>query len=209
MKLKIFAILILIVGIAFGQSNLSRSDGQTRSQNIAIDQNDGVFNASVTVTGPHHEIHEGNHFNIAGVFALGSTNDTSLIVFDVASSTKRSHMLWTFDFLTAGTVAISEGGAVLRSPDALTPLNNDRNSSTVSVMDSVFAIYEDSTLVSRYGTTRRTHSVGAGQQVGGTVSRDSEWIMLNDSLTVFKFTTDANNNKIQWEFEWYEHTSAE
>ena len=208
MKIKIFA-LIFMVGAIFGQSALLRSDGQIKMQNQLIDAQDGVTRALMIIDYPHHELHEGNHFNIAGVFTLGSTNDTSLIVFDVADTTKRSHMVWDFRFLTAGTVEIIEGGEFVRSPDAVTPLNNDRNSSTVSVMDTVFVVYEDSTLTTRYGTTRRTHSVGAGQQVGGFVSRDTEWIMLNDSLTVFKFTTDANNNKIEWEFEWYEHTSVE
>ena len=170
--------------------------------------NDGVFDAFITIAPPHHELHEGNHFEIAGSFSLASA-DTSLIVFDVADTTKYSHMLFSFDVLAATTIVISEGGAYIRAPDTLNIVNNDRNSSTVSVMDTVFAIYNDSTLISRYGTTLFTHTLGASQKTAGSLMRESELILKNDSLFVVKITSDAASNKVDYEFLWYEHISDE
>ena len=114
--------------------------------------NDGTFDGIIVISPPHHKLHEGNHFEVAGSFSLASA-DTSLIVFDVADTTKYSHMLFSFDVLAATTIVVSEGGAYIRAPDTLNVVNNNRNSSIVSVMDTVFAIYNDSTLISRYGTT--------------------------------------------------------
>ena len=211
MKIKIFAILILIVGIAFTQSALSRSDGQTRSQNLFIDQNDGVFNASVTIEGPHHEIHEGNHFLWESGVAMAS-GDTTLLIFDISSSTKAPHMLYEIYGLTAYTLDILVGGSYIRAPDAVIPFNSNQRSSTVSVMDTVFIVYNDSTLISRYGTSIFPNGpigVGATQRLGTTVSRDNEIIWGLDSLVIFKITSDAASNKVSWIIPWYEHTSVE
>ena len=204
---RILITLILCVGVMFSQSAESRSDGQTAMQNLFIDAIDSTAFALKTTTQAHHEVHEGNHFEVAGSFSLASA-DTSLIVFDVADTTKISHMIFSFDVLAATTIVISEGGAYIRAPDTLNVVNNNRNSSIVSIMDTVFAIHNDSTLISRYGTTLFTHTLGAGQKTAGTLKRESELLLKNDSLFIIKITSDAASNKVDYEFLWYEHESG-
>lgn len=203
----IIVAFILFTGLLFAQSDLDRIDGQILMQNELIDAIDPTANALKTTSEAHHEVHEGNHFEVAGSFSLAS-GDTSLIVFDVADSIKYSHMVFAFDVLAATTIVISEGGAYIRAPDTLNVVNNNRNVSILSIMDTVFVIHNDSTLISRYGTTLFTHTLGAGQKTAGTLKREAELILKNDSLFVVKITSDAASNKVDYEFLWYEHEAG-
>lgn len=202
--LKIILPFLFVIGFIFGQSGLGVIDGQVKMQNNAIDAFDDVAEAVVTVNQSHREVHEGNHFMAAGSFSLASS-DTAMIVIDVADTTKYTHLKWSFNCLVATTINIREGGELIRSPDTFTAVNNDRNSSTTSVADSLIIVWNDSTLVIRDGTNLFTHTVGALQRVGGQAGREHELILKNDSLFYFLITSDAGSNKVDWELDWYEH----
>jgi len=146
-------------------------------------------------------VHTGNAFEVANYVTLSAT-DTAIVVFDVADTTKYSHMKWSFNSSGACVIEVIEGGAVFRMPDTLKVTNFDRNSSNLSVMDSVFIIHNDSTLVSRYGPdTLLTYSIGG--VLGGELS-DGHMILANDSLLMFKMTSSAATNKIAFKMLWGE-----
>ena len=175
-------ILLLFVGLIFGQSNLGRADGQLKMQNDVID----MIN-----------IDDGLHYSLQGTFTLGTATDTSLIVFDNNSTVV--DLTWEIKGLVATTVLITEGGATIDSTIVkLTPINLDRNSTSTTGIDSVSSVPEDSTGMSRYGSTLFDVSFGALQ------SADGRMLLASDSLTVFKITTDANTNKVYYNFNWIE-----
>jgi len=181
---RILITLTLLVGVMFSQSNLGRSDGQTVMQNKTIDR---------------LSIEEDNDFFLKGTFTLGTANDTSLVVFDNAS-TGTVDLEWEINGLVATTVLVTEGGASIDSTIVnLAAINADRNSAVTTGIDSVYSVPEDSTGISRYGgTTLVNASIGALQSVSGRI------VLAQDSLTVFKITTDANSNKVYYNFEWEE-----
>ena len=180
--MKRILILLLIFGWIYGQSALGRVDGQLKMQNDVID---------------NLNVDSGYDYSVKGTFTLGTSADTSLFVFDNSASTIVD-LKWDIKGLVATTVLITENGAFVRSPDAVTPVNLDGNSALTTGMDSVYVVYEDSTLASYYGTTLFNISFGALQNTEGRM------ILKNDSLTVFKITTDANTNKVHYNFEWNE-----
>ena len=181
--MKKILFMLLLIGLVFAQSNLGRADGQLKMQNKMVD---------------YLSIEEGNDFTLKGTFTLGTANDTSLVVFDNGSDIV--DLKWEVKGLVATTVLITEGGASIDSTIVnLTAINVDRNSSEVTGIDSVYSVPEDSTGISRYGsTTLADISFGALQDVSGRM------ILAKDSLTVFNITTDANSNKVYYNFEWEE-----
>ena len=143
-------------------------------------------------------LYDGGMYRISQTFTLGTANDTSLIVFDNGSGTVV--LDWEIKGLVATTVLITEGGATIDSTIiALTPINLYRNSTNTTGIDSVSSVPEDSTGISRYGSTLFDISFGALQNARGRI------ILKSDSLTVFKITTDANTNKVNCNFEWIEY----
>ena len=167
-------ILLLFIGLMFGQSNLGRSDGQVSMQNDVID---------------FLNVDDGYHYSLQGTFTLGTAADTSLVVFNNGSGIV--DLSWEINGLVATTVLITQGGATIDSTIVnLTPINLDRNSANTTGIDSVSSVPEDSTGISRYGSTLFDISFGALQ------SADGRMILKSDSLTVFKITTDANTNKV-------------
>ena len=147
-------------------------------------------------------INSGNAFKVANIVTLGNT-DTAIVVFDVADTSKYSHMQWGFSSSGAMTVEVIEGGACVRSPDALDITNLNGNSSRVSVMDSVYIVNNDSTLVTRYGADT-LFVISIGGVLGGSFNTPLSYIAMNDSLLMFKMTSGAATNKIGYVFHWIE-----
>ena len=176
-------IILLFLGLLFGQSDLGREAGQIKMQNEVID---------------NLIIDDGYSYSIQETFTLGTANDTSLIVFHNDSAGTAKYLKWDIGGLVATTIVIIEGAVFARSPDALTVVNLDRNSSNTTGMDSIYAVYEDSTLTTSYTDTLFNLSIGALQSAQGKM------ILADDSLTVFKIVSDASSNKVYCKFDWKE-----
>ena len=177
-------LILLFIGFIFAQSDLGRADGQVKMQNDVMD----MIN-----------IDDGLHYSLKGTFTLGTATDTSLIVFDNNSTVV--DLNWEINGLVATTVLITEGGATIDSTIVkLTPINLDRNSTSTTGIDSVSSVPEDSTGIGRYGSTTL-----ANISFGALQSADGRLLLASDSLTVFKITTDANSNKVYYNFNWIEY----
>lgn len=209
---KILLIIIFIFSVCFGQvktvqdvANEVLDDTNDALQTTSVDTpkinivehfaEDTTVNAVSTIDYFDNYMLDENVYRISETFTLGTANDTSLIVFHNDSAGVDKLLKWNIKGLTATTVMIIEGAVFVRSPDALTLHNLDRNSSNTTTMDSVYAVYEDSTLTTSYSDTLFTISFGALQSTQGRM------LLADDSLTVFKIITDANTNKVNCNFE--------
>ena len=168
--------------------------------------NDGSSDAIKTVPYEHHELHDGNYFEVGGAFTMASA-DTAWIILDVGDTTKAPHMLYVFDGLVAYTVELYRDVTYIRAPDALTIVNPNLRSTNSSTLDTAFVIHMDSTLITSKGTSvfGSGTSVGAGQRIGGTLSRAYEMIPPNNTTMGFRITSDAATNKVSFFIPWYEH----
>lgn len=114
------------------------------------------------------------------------------------NTTKYSHLIIEVSALTAGTFELFETPTITGAGTALTAYNLNRNSSTAA------------TLVVKYDMTTSADGTriwhGRVQAAASPVSNRVA-IELQTSLTYhFKFTTDANSNKLWVQFIWVEHT---
>ena len=209
--MKKILISLLFLGIIFAQSKSTQD-----VMNEVLDNTNDAFQVNVVkhfaqgnsdsaiVMFSHFEdcIHDGNSFKVSNYVTLAST-DTAIVVFDIGDTTKYCHMGWTLNSSGVCVIQVIEGGACVRSPDALSIVNTNRNSDNESVMDSVYIVNNDSTLVSYYGAdTLLTYSIGG--VLGGELA-EGHFICKNDSLLMFKITSGAASNKIGYTFRWCEH----
>ena len=210
----ILIFIVLLFSLGLGQQgqrttqdvmNMVTQEDSTALKTVFPKYSDSVFNAIVTVGTEHHEIHEGDHYRIAGSFDLGST-DTSLVGFDVSSSTARTHMVYTFNTKASTTISFIKGGTYLRATEALTAINSDHDSINTTAADTIFTVPMDSTLVTRYGTTLFTYEIGSGQNTSGELGRGQEQVLAVDSLYYWHITSNAASNTVGYILEWYEHT---
>ena len=97
----------------------------------AVDNSTGAIE---TITYPHHEIHEGNHFYIEGHTTLANAEElrVKLVTPDTA---KWAHFLWEISSNNILTTELWEGASGgMTGGSGVTPLNNNRNSPNASVL---------------------------------------------------------------------------
>ena len=93
---------------------------------------DGATNTLQTIEYEHHEIHGGTHFYICDFETLNSGATADFAVTTPAGS-KWSHMIFEVNGTSQTEMRIYEG-ATVSGGTSTTPLNNDRNSDTASVL---------------------------------------------------------------------------
>ncbi len=81
-----------MVGVIFSQSGLSRSDGQTRSQNLFIDQNDGMYNAVTIVDHEINSLNTGEAFTYTAFDTDLDAADSLFISFVTPNTAKDVHL---------------------------------------------------------------------------------------------------------------------
>lgn len=166
---------------------------------------DKVTYALMTVDYAHHEIHSGDHYyvenhttlGIAGVLRVGLvTPDTD----------KWIHLTWTISSNGILTAEFFED-ATLTGGSAVTPLNNNRNSSNTSgiTLKSGVTSTSDGTLISK----SKWGGTGFKSVSGGTGARADELILKQDTTYLRKFTSDTDANIISFKATWYEHAAKE
>jgi hypothetical protein len=155
----------------------------------------------------HHEIHAGSHFFFEDFAELANAGVYS-IEFLTPDTTKWAHMLFSVKTDLATLIELYEGSDEASGGSAVSPVNNNRNSDTVSGM----TIKTGVTPTSAVGGTRLLHRhVGSGtnpsQATAGEAERDSEIILKQNTRYLFMFTSEGADNNVDWRFSWYEHTN--
>lgn len=180
--------------MAFGQYK-STTRGINRE---SIDESTG---AVISIGHDVHQMHEGNHFYIEGCTTLAS-GDTLYVRLVTPNSTKRSHFLWDMsssNILTTYLYEDASGG--MTGGAAVTPLNNNRNSTDTSlnvITSGISTATDDGTLISQ--------SCWGSRQAGGSQNRRDELILKQNTTYLRKLISGANSNLVAFKAIWHEHT---
>ncbi|MCK4258745.1 MAG: hypothetical protein KAX49_07190 [Halanaerobiales bacterium] len=160
---------------------------------------DDTSGAMEIVEYEHHEIHEGNHFFICDYDDTLGIGDTIEFVITTPNTLKWAHMLFDFSSILGAELEVYEGSSDVVGGTSTTPTNNNRNSGTTSDL----TLLKDPTSITD-GTRIAGYLAGANRTAGFN-SRNREIILKQDTIYLFRFTSDANLNAITFCGEWYEH----
>ena len=187
--------LTLWLNADYGKSSIiiKGADKQPFSQ-------DAMTNAITTIAYEHHEIHAGSHYYVQG-FSTVASGDSIYFSVTTPNTTKWLHMV--FDLTSSGAMSVyTYEGATVTGGTAVTPLNNNRNSS-----DTSLAILKANPDITSAGTVLDSAYVGAGQKGSGFDERNRELILKQNSTYLFIMKSGAATNYINYTGEWYEHTN--
>lgn len=170
---------------------------------------DAVTESLIVQNYEHHEVHEGSHFYIDDVVTLAINNVFDL-QFTTPAGTKFSHFIFMLGVQAETEWLIYEGATINAAGTSITPLNNDRNSSTVSgntlasQLNTTLANANADTDVS--GALETNHGkIGAGR-TGGIDGRSSEIILKANTIYCMRAIAIAAGY-INFVMQWYEHTN--
>lgn len=202
MKKLILFILLTSAIMAQGNVNVLGKVGNN-SKFLRFDATTG---APYIVDFAHHEIHEGDHYFLQSFDLLTTSGDSLIYCIDVPDTAKRAHLIVNF-----GSQATMEYytyvDADCSGGDTISVTNNNLNSSNTSMLT-----FMKTPTITSIGTLIEKHSTGSGTNAGtgrvGVAGREAEIILKAGSKHIFLFITKANSNTIDYEFSWYEHTSA-
>jgi len=154
-----------------------------------------------TIEYENHEIHAGNHFEIADYDTSVASGETLEFVVTTPNTTKWAHMTFSFASTLGATLDVYEGSSNIVNGTPVTPVNNNRNSATASVMT---VLREPDSITD--GTKIAGFMAGAGR-TAGFATRDREFVLKQNTSYLFRFTSLANSNAWSFVGEWYEHTN--
>ncbi len=170
--------------------------------NKHLDSSTSVFE---TINYVHHEIHEGDHYYIEGHVTLANLG-VLRVKLVTPNTPKWIHLIWAISSSGILETTLEEGPTGgMAGGSAITPLNNNRNSSKTSgitVTSGVGAAGVAGTVISK----AKWGSIGFKSQIGGGASRDDELILKQNTTYLRTFTSGADDNIIQFKASWYEHT---
>jgi hypothetical protein len=169
---------------------------------------DNIFRAPISITVPHHEIHEGNGYVVQEGIQLNNASKEYLIV--TPDTTKWTHMIINVLGSQDTSVRFVEGTGKTGGT-ALTEINRNRNSNNTAgvVVTHTPAGAEGGVTVlftAQFGiATASGGRGGAGAQAEGR----AEFILKqNNSYSLTVTALSANVNNITVDIDWYEHTSG-
>ena len=170
---------------------------------------DSSFNAIATVPVQHKEIHDGSHYFVAGSADL-AINDVLDFTWLMPAGPKEIHWTWKIDTAVEYLWQVYEN-AVATNPlaNAITPYNNNRNSTNESATTMKFELQADLAAANTDtavggATLLESGTSGAGKQ-SGNIDRGSELVMMFSTLYCLRATANAAGH-ISFQMQWYEHT---
>jgi len=163
--------------------------------------------ANVVISHEESCVHEGNFFSVTGYTTLAADGAIDFQV-TTPNTSEWSHMMFNFNSTGAVVFTIYESAAVDADGAAVTPINNNRNSTNTSsltiqtngtVNTAGNAIYQQA-----WGYTN-TPSKSVGGDLGA-----AQGIILKQNTT-YRFYIDSNSadNIISYHGHWCEHTDKE
>ena len=182
--------------------------------------------AAIGIDYAHYRIHEGNSFSISHYEADFDKAENFGVLLTTPNTLNRIHM---FPIVYAGAASLFE---ICEAPTLntgnyptvfATPINRDRNSSTVSTVLSVRAAPVvnrvslkrpiDATPVTADGTIIHAEMIGSSKQGGGSGGRDNnEYILKQNTTYYFRLSGSAggaDNSVGSIILSWYEHIAKE
>ena len=177
--------------------------------------NDKSTKAMPSIDYAHHEVHDGNHYNVRG-FTSGLGSGAGLIwCVTTPNTTKWAHMTFQIEGTTQTEVYVYEGVSC-SGGTAITPRNNNRNAGDNSslilmqnpVISGANAVAASGVLIEKYskgleGTTPSKSSFN------GEVTREDEMILKSGTTYLYYIKSVGAGNIIDFAGTWYEHTDRE
>lgn len=150
----------------------------------------------------HEHIHRGEHFHRCRLDTGVTVASPKRFLFIIPNTSKRIHFVFMIES-GAGDIKVEffENPTVTLNGTSLTPINHNRNSSKVSVLqvfvDPTITVDGDLLICLQSGTTT------AGGKASGSVTHLDEFILRQNTIYQMKTTTLATVD-VSSEFEWYE-----
>jgi hypothetical protein len=171
---------------------------------IGIDDSTGSIQ---TIEYEHHEIHSGSHYFVSGYADL-AINHVLQFTWQMPDTTKWIHWNWSISTEAETLWQVYEGGSITNPlANAITPLNNNRNSNNTS---ATTMRYEDHATTAAADTDVTPTTLiesgisGAGRNAG-FATRSSELVLKQNELYVLRATANAAGY-VNFTMQWYEHT---
>lgn len=155
-----------------------------------------------TISYEHHEIHSGSHYNYCDYSLNEGSGNTIEFVMTTPNTTKWAHLVFQVYSSEGATLELYEGTTGVTGGTAITPRNNNRNSSNVSDI----TLIKDPTTITDNGTRASGYLAGGGR-TSGVVERGNEFVLKQNTAYLVRITSLAVSNDISWCAEWYEHTN--
>lgn len=163
----------------------------------------------------HHEIHDGNHYNIRNfVSGLGSGVP---ICYGITTPNGSSwmHLLWDTEGTTQTEVRFWEG-ATLSGGTTVNSVNNNRNSTkTCGCIWQFNSVVSGAVGVATSGTLLENHSKGweattpSKGSLNASITREDEWVLKSGTTYLWVAKSVGANNVVDFSFRYYMHTDRE
>ena len=166
--------------------------------NISVDTMTDALN---TVDYAHHEVHGGSMFHVSYVADIGNGANLDIGV-TTPNTSKHSHMVIGVGVEAEARLYLYED-ATFSGGTPLTAYNRNRNSSTAATSTVVHTPSITST-----GTLILGAHYGSARTYGGESRAQNEWILKQNAKYLLRVTNlTTNNNFMDVELDWYEHTT--
>ncbi len=171
---------------------------------------DGNTRSMVTLESPHHQIHEGKHFQYSEVVNLPINNVLDIQI-TTSNTPEWAHMTAEFDVENETEWWVYENVTINVAGAAVNEYNTNRNS--VNAATVVLATITNANIANANadtaiaGATFLFHGIaGAGKKVGGQGSSRQELILLQNEDYTLRFEATAAGY-ISFLLRWYENTN--
>lgn len=172
-------------------------------------QSDQVTAATIFVDYEHHELHEGDHYFVQDYVDLPISNVFDL-QFTTANTSKWTHFIFGLDCEAETLWYIYEGVTITTPGTAVTPVNNNRNSTNTSgntvasILNTSVSNANSDTAVA--GATLLAQGIIGALRNGGATERAREIILKQNTAYAFRAVA-TQAGFVAFVAEWYEHTS--
>ena len=174
---------------------------------ITFDANTGAI---VTIEFPHHQIHDGKHFQYSEVVELPINNVLDIQI-TTTNTTEWAHMTAEFDVESETEWWVYENVTINVAGAAVNEYNTNRNSANgativlATITNANIANANADTAIA--GATFLFHGkAGAGKKVGGQGSSRQELVLLQNEDYTLRFSA-TGAGYVSFLIRWYEHTN--
>lgn len=167
---------------------------------------DSVTEALMTITYPHHEIHDGSRYFYAELITLGNSGTREILI-TTTDTAKHGHFTMEISANKETVVRLFEDSDSTGGT-ALTPRNRNRNypdAATISLAHTP-TVTTDGTLliIEQFGeATGPATSKAGGTTSGGRL----ELVLKQNTKYLLRITSASDTNDINIILDWYEHTA--
>jgi len=160
---------------------------------------DNLTYAGIVIDGAHHELHEGNMFEISGAATLASGAILNILI-DLTNNTVPAHIIFSFRSTGEMNVQLFEDVVVSANGVAISAINRNRLSANISQLKAYTA-----PTITNTGSLLTTAHFGNGNNIGGESRANNEWILAHGKKYLIRITSEAAGNDISYMHEYYEH----